>query len=101
MPASTRIQAAPETIYHVQVRSLKQSARVVLPGEVLQDHGVYSLNAEETKHVTKVLRCSTGDSIELVTGSGQLQRCELATLQKATGRQPASASVLLSPCRTA
>jgi 16S rRNA U1498 N3-methylase RsmE len=76
----------------IQVRASKQLARVVVPGQPLKDQGAYTLNAEDTKHVTKVLRCSTGDYLELVNGEGKLQQVSIAAVQS-NGRRPASASV--------
>lgn len=76
----------------VQVRALKQLARVVVPEQLLKDQGAYILDAEDTKHVTKVLRCRTGDSLELVDGSGRLQQVSLAAVQRSP-RQPPTASV--------
>lgn len=77
----------------VQVRASQQLARVVVPNQVLKEQGAYSLEADDTKHITKVLRCSTGDSLELVDGTGRLQEVRLAAVERATGRRPASAQV--------
>lgn len=60
---------------------------------VLKDQGAYSLEPEDAKHITKVLRCSAGDALELVDGTGRLQEVKVASVERATGRKPASAQV--------
>jgi 16S rRNA U1498 N3-methylase RsmE len=77
----------------VQVRGFSKGVRVVLPEQILQEQGAYTLSAEDTKHLTKVLRCQTGDAFEIVTGSGQLQAVQLAAVHSSTKRQAACASV--------
>ena len=77
----------------VQVRASQQLARVVVQDQVLKDQGAYNLEVEDAKHITKVLRCTAGDALELVDGTGRLQEVRLAAVERSTGRKPASAQV--------
>jgi 16S rRNA (uracil1498-N3)-methyltransferase len=48
----------------------------------LQDQAQYTLNEEESKHCSKVLRLSTGDKVFLVNGRGGLYEAEIETESK-------------------
>ena len=48
----------------------------------LQDQAQYTLNEEESKHCSKVLRLSTGDKVFLVDGRGGLYEAEIETESK-------------------
>lgn len=48
----------------------------------LQDQAHYTLNEEESKHCSKVLRLSTGDKVFLVDGRGGLYEAEIETESK-------------------
>jgi 16S rRNA (uracil1498-N3)-methyltransferase len=48
----------------------------------LQNQAQYTLNEEESKHCSKVLRLSTGDKVFLVDGRGGLYEAEIETESK-------------------
>lgn len=48
----------------------------------LHDQAQYTLNEEESKHCSKVLRLSTGDKVFLVDGRGGLYEAEIETESK-------------------
>ena len=48
----------------------------------LQDQAHYTLNEEESKHCSKVLRLSTGDQVFLVDGRGGLYEAEIESESK-------------------
>jgi 16S rRNA (uracil1498-N3)-methyltransferase len=48
----------------------------------LVDDSLYTLNEEESKHCSKVLRLTTGDHVSLVDGRGGLYEAEIFSLEK-------------------
>eukprot|EP00892_Ulva_mutabilis_P006022 jgi/Ulvmu1/3792/UM018_0002.1 len=63
----------------------------------LQNHGTYNLDQEDSKHLMKVLRLSIGDSVELVDGTGKLQRAQVATVTKSSAAVSSSEPVRQVP----
>jgi 16S rRNA U1498 N3-methylase RsmE len=52
--------------------------------EPLKEGGAYSLGKDESRHLTKVLRCGIGDEVELVDGNGNITDAYVAAISKLT-----------------
>jgi 16S rRNA U1498 N3-methylase RsmE len=68
--------------FDMQVRSKGKLARICLPEQPLHEGAAYTLRADDAKHVTRVLRHTVGDRLEIVDGSGHVQEVEVAAISK-------------------
>lgn len=68
----------------MQERQRAQLSRFYVSDQLLNSHGVYQLSTEDSKHLMKVLRLGVGDTVELVDGSGRLQKGQVSTASKSS-----------------
>lgn len=68
----------------MQERQRAQLSRFYVSDQLLNSHGVYQLSTEDSKHLMKVLRLGVGDIVELVDGSGRLQKGQVSTASKSS-----------------
>lgn len=73
-----------EDEYSLQNRQQSQLPRFYVSEQPLRSHGVYQLDAEDSKHLIKVLRLGVGDAVELVDGTGRLQKAQISTVNKSS-----------------
>ena len=75
------------------------------------DTGIFELDEEESRHISKALRLNTGDIIHVTDGKGLLQKCRLNVKGKKvyyhveeshlTTRRPFSVNMAVAPTRKA